>query len=66
MIFNKTSTWKTISARLEDTGLCVFILSWNFKVNEKFAKDIEKHKPTNVGRIALDRQARQFNSGAVA
>ena len=27
---------------------------------------IKKHKPTNVGRIALERQARQFNSGAVA
>ena len=26
----------------------------------------EKNKPTNVGRIALERQARQFNSGAVA
>ena len=26
----------------------------------------DKHKPTNVGRIALERQARQFNSGAVA
>ena len=25
-----------------------------------------KHKPTNVGRIALERQARQLNSGAVA
>ena len=25
-----------------------------------------KHKPTNVGRIALERQARQFNSEAVA
>ena len=24
------------------------------------------NKPTNVGRIALERQARQFNSGAVA
>ena len=23
-----------------------------------------KHKPTNVGKIALERQARQFNSGA--
>ena len=23
-------------------------------------------KPTNVGRIALERQARQFNSGPVA
>ena len=27
---------------------------------------IVKHKPTNVGRIAFKRQARQFNSGAVA
>ena len=25
-----------------------------------------KHKPTNVGRIALERETRQFNSGAVA
>ena len=27
---------------------------------------IKTYKPTNVGRIALERQARQFNSGAVA
>ena len=26
---------------------------------------IKKHKPTNVGRIALERQATQSNSGAV-
>ena len=26
----------------------------------------KKHKPTNVGRIALERQARQFNSRTVA
>ena len=26
----------------------------------------KKHKPTNVARIALERQAIQFNSGAVA
>ena len=25
-----------------------------------------KHKPTNVGRIALERQARQYNSRTVA
>ena len=29
-------------------------------------KITKKHKPTNVGRIALERQARQLNSGAVA
>ena len=29
-------------------------------------KRSDKHKRTNVGRIALERQARQFNSGAVA
>ena len=26
----------------------------------------KEHEPTNVGRISLERQARQFNSGAVA
>ena len=29
---------------------------------ELHAEGPHKHKPTNVGRIALERQARQFNS----
>ena len=28
--------------------------------------DLYKHKPIDVGRIALERQARQFNAATVA
>ena len=31
----------------------------------KHCLNTNKHKPTNVGRNTLERQARQFNSGAV-
>ena len=38
----------------------------NIKQLEKRSKTKNKHKPTNVGRIALEGEAMQFNSGAVA
>ena len=37
-----------------------------FSINDRFSQNLhQKHKPTNVARIALERQARQFNSEAV-
>ena len=53
------------------TGSVIIETQWQDKKNYKYEQNHSKyatleHKPTNVGRIALERQARQFNSGAVA
>ena len=55
--------WKAIGRLLFVNKSLAYIL---FKNSPLLEGAIVEQKPTNVGRIALERKARPFNSGAVA